>query len=296
MRFPIVLLGLLLLAAPVSAQRVGSYGKAPAAPAREPDFSELGVDQKLGEQVPLDLVFREDEHNEEITLGSCVGGKPTILVLAYYRCPMLCNLVLNGVLESVKGIEGNVGDRFNIVVVSFDPKDGFVVAHEKKKNFINDYGRANAGKGIRFLTGEPKAIDELCRSVGFRYVRDKQKKDQFDHPSCIMILTPFGKISQYFSGIQYDSQEVRAALEAAGGGKIGAEREPKAFLKFLCYEYDPVTGEYSFTVMKLLRVVFGTLVLVMGIWLFRAWRRPPNKAAPPPDLAETAANGKASSP
>jgi protein SCO1 len=213
MRFTILSIALLFAALPASAQRVASYGKAIASPHRDPDLSAMGIDQKLDEQVPLALEFR-DEHNREITLGSCVGGKPTIFVLAYYRCPMLCNVVLNGVLDCIKGIEGDVGDRFNVVVISFDPKDGFAVAEAKKRHFVAEYGRANADKGVWFLTGKADAVKPVCEAVGFRYEYDKEKK-QFNHPSCIMILTPHGKVSQYFPGIAYNAQEVRAALEKA---------------------------------------------------------------------------------
>jgi protein SCO1/2 len=283
MRCLLLLLVSLLAAAPAEAQRVMNYGKAPAAPNRNTDWQPWGVEQQLGKQVPLDLVFK-DEHDQEITLGSCVGGKPTILVLSFYRCQNNCPLVLHGVFECVKKIEGDIGDQFNIVAVSFDPKDGHAVAYDKKSYYVGDYGRPKADKGVHFLTGQQPAIDELCQSVGFRYEFNKEKK-QYEHPSCITILTPHGKIAQYFSGIDFDAKEVHAALEKAGGEKIGKEIEPSDFVKFFCYELDPETGKYSLSVMKALRIVFGTLLLVLSVWLFRVWRRPPNVAQPAQPVA-----------
>ncbi|MCE9531781.1 MAG: SCO family protein [Planctomycetes bacterium] len=281
-------LGLLLLAfvataSPAWGQR---YGKAVAEPNRPPNFDAIGIDQKLGEQVPLGLIFR-DEHDKEVTLGSCVGGKATVLVLAYYRCPMLCNQVLNGVVETLKKMPGDIGNQFNVVTVSFDPKDKWATASVKKDSYLKEYGRAGADKGWHFLTGEQPAIDELCQAVGFRYEFDKEKK-QYNHASGIMVITPYGKLSRYFFGIAYDEKELQTALEDAGAEKIGKEVDPGQLLKMLCYEFNPVTGKYTLSVMKGLRIVFGTMLLVLGFWLIRVWRRPPNvlKTAPPAATAE----------
>ena len=139
-----------------------------------------------------------DEHDNEITLGSCVGGKPTILVIAYYRCPMLCSAVLRGVVEAAHAPPGNIGEDFNIVTVSFDPKDHYLIAGYTKKTSIEEYGRPAAEQNWHFLTGKKPQIDALCEAVGFHYEYDKLKK-QFNHASGITIVTPFGKISKYFS-------------------------------------------------------------------------------------------------
>lgn len=272
-RLVALLMTLAATANPVWGQR---YGMAPAEPNRPPNFDAIGIDQRLNESLPLDLVFLDD-HGQDITLGSCTGGKATIFVIAYYRCPQLCNQVLNGLVESLKKLPGDVGDRFNVVVVSFDPKDIPVVASVKKKSYVDEYGRANSEKGWFFLTGDQPAIDEICKAVGFRYEYDKVKK-QYNHASGIMVVTPHGKLSRYFFGITYDENDLKTALEEAGAGKIGKEVDPGEFVKMLCYEYNPITGKYTLSVMKALRIVFGTLVLGLGIWLFRVWRRPPNRA------------------
>jgi len=294
MRYAALAATLLLSATAAHAQRVGSYGKAIAEPAREPNLPAIGIDQRLGEQVPLDLVFR-DEQDREITLGSCVGGKPTVLVLAYYTCPMLCNQVLNGVVEAVRKVPGTIGDDFNVVTVSFDPKDKPGNAAAKKVNYIREYGRPGADKGWHFLTGDKRAIDALCQAVGFRYDYDDKKK-QYYHDSGIMILTPFGKLSQYFFGVSYfdpktdpnepdSTKQLEKAIRDASDGMTGKEVPPNELARFLCYEYDPVSGQYTFTIMRILRVIFGTLVICLSVWLIRVWRRPAK-----PALEEPAAN------
>lgn len=300
MRLLGLLLVALILATPVHAQRVGSYGKAPAEPNNPPNFDAIGIDQRLGETVPLDLEFI-DEMNQPTTLGSCVGGKPTILVLAYYRCPQLCNQVLYGLVDALKLLPGDVGDRFNVVVVSFDPKDRHdnLVTREKKKSFLEPYGRPGSEKGWHFLAGEKANIDELCKAVGFRYEYDKVKR-QYNHASGIMILTPYGKISKYFFGIDYRdkaedgtpierAKDLQSAIEGAGAGNIGKETDPSAIAKLLCYEYNPETGRYTVSVMKVLRIIFGTMVLIIAVWLIRAWRRPTRKAPTEVEPVEMAA-------
>jgi protein SCO1 len=287
MRYAALLSLLLAAASTVQAQRVGSYGKAPSAPSRPPDLDKIGIDQRLNEQVPLDLIFR-DEHNDEVTLGSCVAGKPTVLILAYYECPMLCNQVLNGVVEALRDIPGNVGEDFNVVTVSFDPKDNPGIAWKKKDNYLREYGRAGAENGWHFLTGKKESIDALCQAVGFRYEYDDKKK-QFNHASGIMIVTPFGKLSKYFYGIDYSDpkndpndkstfNELRNAIQEASKGMIGKEAPPNRVAKLLCYEYDPISGKYTFTVTTILRIFFGTLLAVIAVWLFRNWRRPTKMA------------------
>ncbi len=276
---------LVFLALPVFGQNVMNYGKAPAAPSREPKelLPTVKIEQRLGEQIPLDLVFH-DEHDNEITLGSCVGGKPTILVIAYYRCPMLCSAVLRGVVEAARALPGNIGEDFNIVTVSFDPKDHYLIAGYTKKTSIEEYGRPAAEQNWHFLTGKKPQIDALCEAVGFHYEYDKLKK-QFNHASGITIVTPFGKISKYFFGINYSDpktdpaapdtyRDLQKAIADASKGMVGKEVEPNDLVKFLCYQYDPVSGEYTLSVLRALRVLFSILVIVMGIWLVRTWRRP----------------------
>jgi protein SCO1 len=298
MRFAALLVLLVLGAPAAQAQRVGSYGRAPTAPAREPNFDAIGIDERLGEVLDLSLEFR-DEHGKPITLGSCIGGKPTILVLAYYECPMLCNQVLNGVVEAIRALPGDVGKDFNVVTVSFDPKDIPGIAYKKKLNYLEQYGRPGADKGWSFLTGRKESIDALCQKVGFRYEYDAKKK-QYNHASGILVVTPFGKISKYFFGIDYQDpkkdvadpasyKQLAAAIEDAAEGRTGSKAPPNRIIKMLCYEYNPITGEYTFTVMIILRIVFGTLVFFLGIWLIRNWRRPTKLK---PDEAVLVTDGK----
>jgi len=254
------------------AQRGGmAYGKAPAEPVRDPDPAKVGIDQHIGEEVPLDLVFR-NEHDQPVKLGDCIGGKPTILVLAYYRCPQLCNLVLNELTECLRKIpQYSVGDQFNVVTVSFDPKDKPAIAWGKKQSYLQLYGRPDAERGWHFLTGEPSAIDELCRAAGFRYEYDAKTKEYY-HASGIMILTPEGKLSRYYYGIQYEPLDVRLGLVDASEGKTFSVAVKDQILQ-LCYRYDPHTGKYSANVMLALRIAAGITVLVLGVWLSRVWRR-----------------------
>jgi len=259
------------------AQRVNNYGKAPAAPAQPLNTDAVGLDEKLGDQVPLDLEFR-DERDQPILLSSAVAGKPTILVLAYFRCPQLCTQVINSLTDQLKKLPTDVGDQFNVVIVSIDPKDLPGIASAKKWSYLKEYGRPNVENGWHFLTGKQEQIDELCKAVGFRYEINKTKKPwEYNHASGLMILTPHGKLSKYIFGLEYD--ELSKSLEEAGAGKIGKKSEPNAFMKMLCYDRNPDTGEYTPSVMKVLRLIFGTLVLVLAVWLIRVWRRPPLAAS-----------------
>jgi protein SCO1/2 len=287
---------LLMLALPGVAL-AQSYGKAPAEPARPHQLPDVPIEQRLGEKAPIDLVFR-DEHDQPITLKQCIDGKPTILVLAYYRCPMLCNQVLNGVVECVKDrkIPWDIGDKFNIVTVSFDPKDRPAIAYDKKQSYLKDYDRPGAEKGWHFLTGEKAAVDELCAAVGFHYDYDKQKK-VYNHASGIMILTPDGQLSKYFYGIVYDPEMVRDALADASRGQIGKPQPKENMLTMLCFDYNPSSGRYTLSVMKGLRTLAAITAIGIATWLFFVYRRQRRQPRTEPAEAATApapsANGSA---
>lgn len=219
----------------------------------------VGFDQKLGEQIPLNLSFR-DEAGHPVALGDDFNNKPVILVLAYYRCPMLCTRVLNGLLEGLRGIPMTVGDEFNVVTVSFDPHDSPQIAAAKKANYLEQYGRPAAASGWHFLTGEPTSIGPLTRAAGFRYRYDPSM-DQYAHPSGILILTPQGKIARYLPGVEFSPKEIRAALVEASDNRIGTASD-RAFL--FCYEYDEATGKYTPQIMRLLRILGVVTVLGLG--------------------------------
>jgi protein SCO1/2 len=289
---------LLMLALPCSAL-AQSYGKAPAEPAREPHLPDVPIEQRLGEKVPTDLVFR-DEHDNPVTLAQCINGKPTILVLAYYRCPMLCNQVLNGVVECVKDrrIPWDLGNQFNIVTVSFDPKDRIEQAWKKKQSYLQEYNRPGAENGWHFLTGEKAAVGALCQAAGFHYDYDK-KKDVFNHASGIMILTPDGELSKYFYGIVYDPELVRDALADASRGQIGKPQPKENMLTMLCFDYNPSSGRYTLSVMKGLRALAVFTVLGIGTWLFLVYRKqrrqPTAGPASVPVGSAPSSNGRAES-
>jgi protein SCO1/2 len=250
-----------------------------AAPAGADDklpsiLTEVGIDQRLNSQVPLHLTFR-DEAGELVTLGDCVGGKPTILVLAYYRCPMLCTQVLNGVLEAARGIPFELGKDYRIVTVSFDEREGPELAAAKKASYVEEYGRPGAGPGWRFLTGERDSILRLADAVGFRYRWDP-KQNQFAHASGVTILTPGGKVARYFFGIRYPAGDVRLSLVEASENRIG---RPIDQLLLYCYHYDPDTGKYTPVVMNLMRAGGVVTLLVMGGMFGLFWAHERRRAA-----------------
>jgi len=224
-----------------------------------PLLRDVGIDQKLNSQVPLDLVFR-DESGNEVTLGQYFGQKSVVLVLAYYDCPMLCTIVLNGVLHSVKELKYNIGREFEVVTVSFDPTEKPSLAAAKKAIYVGLYGRPNASAGWHFLTGDEPSIRQLTQAVGFRYNYDVQTKQYF-HATGIMVLTPDGHLARYFYGIQYPSGNLRLGLVEASQGKIGS---PVDQVLLYCSQYDPATGKYSVIVSHILKIAALATVLSLG--------------------------------
>lgn len=225
-----------------------------AQPARPIKPSEIGFDQRLDEQVPLDLAFR-DENGKTVRFGDYFNRKPVILALVYYQCPMLCNQELNGLAGALKALSFEAGKEFEIVVVSFNPRETPELAAAKKEN----YASAGAAAGWHFLTGDPKPIEALTQSVGFRYAYDPML-NQYAHASGIVVLTPKGRVARYFYGIEYAPRDLRFGLIEAAEERIGS---PVDQVLLLCYQYDPKTGKYSATVMKSLRL--GGVVTVLGI-------------------------------
>jgi protein SCO1/2 len=224
-----------------------------------PLLRDVGIDQKLNSQVPLDLVFR-DESGNEVALRQYFGEKPVVLVLAYYDCPMLCTIVLNGVLHSVKELKYNIGREFEVVTVSFDPTEKPSLAAAKKAIYVGLYGRPNASAGWHFLTGDEPSIRQLTQAVGFRYNYDAQTKQYF-HATGIMVLTPDGHLARYFYGIQYPSGNLRLGLVEASQGKIGS---PVDQVLLYCSQYDPATGKYSVIVSHILKIAALATVLSLG--------------------------------
>jgi protein SCO1/2 len=221
-------------------------------------LKQVGIEQRLDNQIPLDLAFR-DESGREVRLGEYFrGDKPVVLTLVYYECPMLCNQVLNGFVGTLGAMTFTPGKEFEVVTVSFDPREGPELAAQKKETYLKRYRRENAGLGWHFLTGDKASIDALSESVGFRYVWDDESK-QFAHASAIMVATPRGRLSHYFYGIEYSPKDLRLALVEASEGKIGS---PVDALILYCYHYDPATGRFA-PVMAVLRV--AGLLTVLGL-------------------------------
>ncbi|HWG59690.1 MAG TPA: SCO family protein [Candidatus Acidoferrales bacterium] len=221
-------------------------------------LKQVGVDQKLNAQVPLALTFR-DEHGATVQLGQFFAGKPVVLSLVYFTCPMLCTQLLNGVERGLKQVSLEPGKDFNLITVSIDPSDTPADANAKHALYTGLYGNSGAPAAWHFLTGAEPQIKALADSVGFRYAYDAQSK-QFAHASVVMLLTPEGRISKYFYGINFSPRDLRLGLVQASEGKIGT---PADQVLLFCYHYDPHTGKYGLLISHLLALA-GLLTVVIG--------------------------------
>jgi protein SCO1/2 len=238
-----------------------------------PPLRGVGFDQRLGAQVPPDLMFR-DEAGRAVRLGDYFDGKPVILVLAYYKCPMLCTQVLNGLVRALLDVPLDVGKDFRVLTVSFDPRETPELAAAKKKTYLERYGRPGAEEGWHFLTGEEGPIHRLTEAVGFRYHYDA-RNDQFAHASGILVLTPAGKIARYFYDITYSPRDVRLALVEASENRIGS---PVDKILLYCFHYDPIEGRYGPVVMTFVRLGGVLTVLALGAFMAVMWRQERRRA------------------
>lgn len=227
----------------------------------------VGIDQKMGAQVPIGVPFT-DESGRSVTLRDYLG-KPVILALVYYQCPSLCNMVLNGVLRSIKGLKLTAGDEFNVVAVSFDPRETPEMAAGKKVSYMKGYSRPGAEQGWHFLTGPEASSKSLADSVGFHYAFDAIN-NQYAHGSAIMILTPEGKVTRYFYGIEYPARDVRLGLEEASSRRIGS---PVDAVLLYCYHYDPANGKYGLVIMNVLRLAGFITVAALAAFMIVMFRR-----------------------
>ena len=239
----------------------------PPANTRPPRLENVGIEQHLDAQVPPELTFR-DETGETVKLGDYFGRKPLILNLVYYNCTMLCGEALAGLASAMRLVKFDVGNEFDVVTVSFDPRETPEMAAAKKKDYTGRYGRPNAAAGWHFLTGQPDSINALTRVVGFQYQYDS-KSNQYAHATAIMVLTPQGRISRYFYGVDFPPKDLRMGLVEASQGKIGNAVD--AVLLY-CYHYNPETGKYGAIVANILRLAAAATILIMGIFLFILWR------------------------
>lgn len=231
-------------------QQVGATGAAL--------LNQVGISPKLGESLPLDLQFT-DSSGQQLRLAECFTGRPVILHLVYFQCPMLCKLSADGLFSALSTLSLKPGDDFTIVTLSFDPREGTELARQARQLAIERCGQDAVERGWRFLTGSEDSISALTQAVGFRYAFDK-KTGQYAHASGVFILTSDGKISRYLSGVQYSPRDLRLAIVEASGGKVGTTTDQ---VLLLCYMYDPAAGKYGLAIMTVLRG--AGMVTVVGI-------------------------------
>lgn len=237
----------------------------------------VGVDQNLDAQISPDLAF-QDETGQTVRLGDYFGKRPILLALVYYKCPGLCTMTLNGIARSLKPLKFTPGQEFDVVIVSFDPREKPPLAAEKKATYVKQYGRPGSEAGWHFLTGDEANIKALCKTVGFRYAFD-DRTQQYAHASAITLLTSQGKISRYFYGLEYSTRDIEFGLIEAADERIGSLTDA---VVLLCYMYDPAAGKYSLAITRVLKVAAVLTVLsisgFVGLMLWRERRAAANPA------------------
>ncbi|MGH9636429.1 MAG: SCO family protein [Candidatus Angelobacter sp.] len=249
----------MLMTLPALGQGMTKGIMSPPANVRPPGLKNVGIEQHLDEQIPPDLAFR-DEAGKPVRLGDYFGKKPMILNLVYYNCPMLCGEVLSGLESALRVLKFDVGKEFGVLTVSFDPHETPDMASKKKAEFLKRYGRAGAAEGWHFLTGPQESIDALTNAAGFQYQYDP-KTGQFAHATAIMVLTPDGKIAQYYYGVEYAPKDLRLGLIQASENKIGTLADQ---VLLYCYHYDPNTGKYGAVISRVLKLSALATILVLG--------------------------------
>ena len=262
----VAIVSAVLLAGSASAQ-MNNGVMSPPANTRPPRLENVGIEQRLDAQLPPDLIFR-DESGKAVKLGDYFGRKPLILNLVYYNCTMLCGEALAGLSSAMRLIKFDVGNEFDVVTVSFDPRETPEMAAAKKADYVKRYGRPGAAGGWHFLTGQPESINALTKAVGFQYQYDP-KTNQYAHATAIMVVTPQGRISRYFYGVDFPPKDLRMGLVEASQGKIGNAVD--AVLLY-CYHYNPETGKYGAMVGNILRMAGAATILLLGGLLLILWR------------------------
>lgn len=228
----------------------------------------IGVTEHLGSKLPLDLTFTDD-HGQTVQLGKYfTGKKPVILQLGYYGCPMLCSLVSQGTVDSLRKLTLTAGKDFEIVFVSIDPKEKYDLGADKKDTYVQDYHRQGSREGFHFLVGSEPQIKQLAEAVGFQY-KWVESVQQYSHPAVVMIATPEGKLSRYLYGVRFDNQTMRLSLVEASDGKVGSTLDQ---IILTCFHYDGTQGKYAMTAVNMMRVGGALTVLVLATVLVRAFR------------------------
>ena len=270
----VVFFGVLSTPTPTAAQMTGApaagYKREPGmvSSAMPAPLREIGFDQNLDQPVPLETPL-VDETGNAVRLGDYFGTRPVILLFAYYECPMLCTQVINGLASALGTLSLEPGKDFEIVTVSFDPRDTPATAAAKKATYLERYKRPGADRAWHFLTGAPASIAQLTKAAGFRYAWDEQTQ-QFAHPTGVIVLTPDGRPARYLFGIDYGPRDLRLALVEASAGKVGT---PVDALVLYCYHYNPMTGRYGLVIMRAMRIAGGLTVLALGSFIVIMLRR-----------------------
>lgn len=252
--------------AAVAAQPATAAG--PPAGMRPAVLKDIGFDQHLGEMLPLDVPLR-DEAGNEVRLGDFFGKRPVVLTLVYYECPMLCTLTLNSLSSALATLSFDIGREFDVVTVSFDPREKPPLAAAKKKAYVSRYGRPGADAGWHFLTGDPDSLSKLTAAVGFRYQWDDEIR-QFAHPSGLVVVNPDGRITRYLYGIEYAPKDLKLGLIESSERRIGT---PLDQAMLFCYQYNPATGRYGVLTMNLIRGGAVLTVLALGGFIFTMRRK-----------------------
>ena len=258
---------ILLLAASAWGQGMTRGIMSPPSNVRPPGLQNVGIEQHLEEQIP-NLTFR-DETGRAVRLGDYFGKRPMILNLVYYQCPMLCGEVLSGLESALRVLKFDVGKEFDVLTLSFDPHETSEMASAKKAEYLKRYGRSGAAAGWHFLTGPQESIDAVTGAAGFQYQYDA-RTGQFAHATAIMVLTPEGKIAQYFYGVEYAPKDLRLALVQASENKIGTVVDQ---VLLYCYHYDPATGKYGAIISRVLQISAAATILVLSILIAVLFRR-----------------------
>jgi protein SCO1/2 len=267
-------LTLCVVTLPAWGQGITQSTMSPPANVRPPGLKNVGIEQHLNEQIPPALTFR-DETGKPVRLGDYFGRKPMILNLVYYQCPMLCGEVLSGLESALRVLKFDVGKEFDVLTVSFDPKDTPALSAAKKTEYLRRYGRPNSTSGWHFLSGPQSSIDALTKAAGFQYQYDP-KIGQFAHATAIMVLTPEGKIAQYYYGVEFAPKDLRLGLIQASENKIGTVVDQ---VLLYCYHYDPDSGKYGAIISRVLQLAAGATVLILGTFLIVMFRVGPTNVA-----------------
>ncbi|HWP30383.1 MAG TPA: SCO family protein [Fimbriimonadales bacterium] len=234
--------------------------------------SGVTIEQHLDEQLPLDTVFF-DENGKEVPLATFFGERPVILGLVYYRCPALCNRIITGIIESLKVVSFDAGKEFDVVLISIDPTESPELAAETKQSILKRYDRPQSENGWHLLVGSQESILSVADTVGFRYKYDPVRK-QYVHAAGIFVITPQGKISQYFYGIEYPPRDLRLALVQSAENKIGTLVDQ---VLLYCMVYDPATGKYGLAILRLVQLAGLVTVIALGIFIYRMFRQEPKE-------------------